>query len=745
VTRSDPAAGTPDGRVPLEGYAEEVAVAPGETIRFMLSAEAGDCRTDVVRLVHGDPSPSGPGYKVERLDWNAPERVAVEPRSIDFGSYVEIPDDPLLTPAQGLTLSLWVYPTRVAGGWQALASKGSGTDFSYGLYCGGNSFVAAAVSLDGERWAWCCAHEFLHQERWQFVSMTYEPNSGELAVYQWFREPPPGPYAFERPVRTSRRVGPGRLHRSASPLLLGASTAEGGVHVSHYNGKIGQPVLLSAALALDEIDTLARESAAAADGTLVGQWDLSRRINSTTVVDVSGNDLHGTAVNAPGRGVTGPAWREGTTGTYSDAPEEYNAIDLHEDDLADACWPPTVSVETPAHARSGVYALRVRTAGDDLHLPFVVRPRAAGADLALLLPTLTWQAYSSNRTPDRFTDDGVLDRSVCLYDTHSDGTIVYYCTRRKPSRYFDPRRGFEHWGAHTLTADLSLIDWLEAKDVEYDTYADQHLHSGALRLADYRCLLLGSHPEYWTWPMQEALREYLDAGGRLVYVGGNGLWWVTSLDPDQPHVMEVRKSAGGHYPATRPEAGQQQHSTTLEPGGLWSDRGHPPREVLGVEYRANYLFPSDSRTAFARLPSSRSPEHSFIFDGVDGELIGDFGLTFAGAAGFEMDATGEWVWEEERRPVVLARASDERFYTYDSLPAVSEVAFSEGPRGGAVFSAGSVAWSGSLSHNDYANSVSRMTENVLRRFLETPSGESVLAAARQPDAAAIEREAGAGG
>jgi len=38
--------------------------------------------------------------------------------------------------------------------------------------------------------------------------------------------------------------------------------------------------------------------------------------------------------------------------------------------------------------------------------------------------------------------------------------------------------------------------------------------------------------------------------------------------------------------------------------------------------------------------------------------------------------------------------------------------------GGAVFSFSSQCWCGSLSHNGYANNVSLLTENVLRRFLE---------------------------
>jgi len=39
--------------------------------------------------------------------------------------------------------------------------------------------------------------------------------------------------------------------------------------------------------------------------------------------------------------------------------------------------------------------------------------------------------------------------------------------------------------------------------------------------------------------------------------------------------------------------------------------------------------------------------------------------------------------------------------------------------GGAVFSVGSITFCGSLSHQDYKNSISRMVDNVLRRFKET--------------------------
>ena len=46
----------------------------------------------------------------------------------------------------------------------------------------------------------------------------------------------------------------------------------------------------------------------------------------------------------------------------------------------------------------------------------------------------------------------------------------------------------------------------------------------------------------------------------------------------------------------------------------------------------------------------------------------------------------------------------------------ADMVFLEYPNGGAVWSSSAIAWCGSLSYNKYTNNVSRITENVLRRF-----------------------------
>ena len=55
----------------------------------------------------------------------------------------------------------------------------------------------------------------------------------------------------------------------------------------------------------------------------------------------------------------------------------------------------------------------------------------------------------------------------------------------------------------------------------------------------------------------------------------------------------------------------------------------------------------------------------------------------------------------------------------DENPIVrADIVFFEAPNNGAVFTVGSISWAGSFFENNYTNNVSRITENVLRRFLD---------------------------
>ena len=52
--------------VPLIGYVDRFSARPGETIAVKVSSELGDpYRADLVRIIHADANPGGPGLKFE--------------------------------------------------------------------------------------------------------------------------------------------------------------------------------------------------------------------------------------------------------------------------------------------------------------------------------------------------------------------------------------------------------------------------------------------------------------------------------------------------------------------------------------------------------------------------------------------------------------------------------------------------------------------------------------------------------
>ena len=319
-----------------------------------------------------------------------------------------------------------------------------------------------------------------------------------------------------------------------------------------------------------------------------------------------------------------------------------------------------------------------------------------------------------------------------LYDQHADGSGVCYSSRLRPVLNFTSQ--YHSWlGGHgsalwQYNADTHLLAWLEAKGFDYDVITDEDLHSeGAHLLEDYRVILTGTHPEYYSTPMWDGLKAWIDHGGRLMYLGANGFYWHVAFSKDMPGCMEVRRAEDG-IRTWAAEPGEYYHSFSAEMSGLYRRRGHAPNEIGGVGFIAQGF---DICTYYRRAPDADNPRARFIFEGVDDEIIGDFGLIGGGAAGLEIDCI---TTELGSPPNILRLATSENHSQMMMLvneefgvvpPNLggdqnhrvrADMAFFETACGGAVFATGSIAWCGSLPVNNFENNVSKITENVLKRF-----------------------------
>ena len=487
------------------------------------------------------------------------------------------------------------------------------------------------------------------------------------------------------------------------------------------------------------------------------------------VVDAGPLGLSGELHQLPTRGVKGWNWN-GNFHDWKQRPDHYGAIHFHEDDIGDCGWATSLELTIPADLKSGPYALRLWVEPPDEaarqavavwedFIPFFVRPprgpqgRKNRPSVVFLAPTASYLAYANSR--EHLHADGaemVIGRllnyqpsdvwlhnhreiGASLYDVHSDGSGVSISSGLRPILNMRPKH--HSWlGAHgsglwQYNADTHLFDWLHEQGIEYDVITDEDLHrDGGEALQPYRVVLTGTHPEYHSTPMWDAMQGWLDKGGRLMYLGANGWYWRIAYHAQQNMTIELRRAEDG-IRTWLAEPGEYFQSFNGEYGGLWSRIGRSPNKVLGVGFTAQGF---DICSYYRRQPDSHNPRAGFIFEGVGAdELIGNFGLIGGGAAGLELDR----VEFKNGTPVNTLKLASSEGHT-DLMQLVNEefgvvppnlrgtehewvradLAFFETPAGGAVFSTGSIAWCGSLSHNGYANNVSRITGNVLRRFLD---------------------------
>ena len=752
----------------LLGYTDRLSVAPGESISFMVSCDHLTYDARLVRLIHGDTNPAGPGFKQEvvpsAIDGSKPGKH----EEILSGSYVQFPLSGV-TLEEAVTFFAFFQPTNPDAGEQTIASMGNphaGTGWA--LAVSDEATLELVLGAGDSSQPVRVSAGPLRRWEWYAVALAVDAKTGTATVWQQPVRPLPGDETPPASISLDRGIGA----PTDAPLVLAGILDADGRTSRHLDGRIDRPRLFRRSLSVAELARLAVApddlDGLAAD--VIGAWDFSRDLDSDVAKDVSANGRDGRVVNMPGRAVTGYSF-SGKETCFRLAPEEYGAIHFHRDDLEDAGWEVDFELEIPTDLPSGVYAAWLRAGSDEDYLPFIVRPprRTATSKIAVLMSTMTYVCYSN------FTDIGVgawqenatgswasatpyadptlfrdvfryIDENALygLYDRHLDGSGVMYGSNLKPVLTMRPKFRYRVMATPPrFPADLYLVDWLHAKGIEADFVTDHDLNAeGPELLRGYNVVISSSHHEYWTGSMLDSLETYLDEGGRFMYLSGNGLYGVVSVDPARPHKMELRRWATSWPFEVHPA--ERYHSMTGEPGGTWRNRGRTPNRLVGVG-TAGAGF--EDGVPFKRMPDSHDPRVAFIFEGIgDEELIGDHPSLQVrwGAAGYEFD---RYEPELGSPRTTLLLASSIGFKTQYATPMIDErlwfapgrdgahvsdpqragephrfvradITYTDYPRGGAVFAAGSICWRAGLSWNGYDNTVSRVTENVLRRFAQ---------------------------
>ena len=237
------------------GYTDRLSVQPGESIKFMVSCQSPTYRADIVRLIHGDPNPQGSGFKEELVQTPVSGDYPGREQPIRKGSYVIVPDSPLLRATGGFTLQAWIYPTTPNKGVQGVLNKWSGPEGKgYGLFINeGGELALWLGGTDGQTYRLITGRP-LGVSTWYFVAGAYDPETGKALLYQ---EPVKTWPSEDTEALVERPVGTDCATNTRVPLLMGCYSE--GIDslkpevTGHFNGKIDAPRLFGRALGLDEI------------------------------------------------------------------------------------------------------------------------------------------------------------------------------------------------------------------------------------------------------------------------------------------------------------------------------------------------------------------------------------------------------------------------------------------------------------------------------------------------------------
>ena len=694
----------------ITGYSDRLSTRPRETIRFMVSTDTNSVELDLVQLHRGAPD-----LLETALGGNTIATIPGREQPLCPGSYGLVEDWAFPGGEDSpFTIGVWAFPTLLKPEPQSILATKDGLELGF-VDHGVVYFRVGGTELR--------LLEGLPTHRWYHITVRHNESGLQLRV----RTHATDLSGIDVDVQAEAKAS---LTSQKTALVI----ASCGDQKNHFNGKLSDPCIFDRWLDDTDCESLAND--VSGDKILksaLAAWDFSKDRSGKMLISIGKGSEDGVLVQLPVCNVTGPHWR-GQCNNPSEQPRLYAAIHFHEDSLSDAGWEPGFEWTVPDDLSSGIYAAKLIAGDETDYLPFAVLPPkgTSTAEVAVLMPTFTYQAYANE-----LWDVNGLN---CLYDHYKDGSSVPLASHLLPMLNLLPREGFYRNTngdafSRNLSADLSLLYWLTRMNVAFDVLSDHHLHNeGAELLSPYKVVVTGSHPEYVSGQILDGIEAFLQTSGSLMYLGGNGFYWVTDMS-DDGSVLEVRRP-NGTRPSTS-EPGESFQQLTGELGGLWKDRGRPPQKLTGVGFIAQG-WTAEDRCGLAQHYTvsdlAADPAYSDLFAGLQsGDAIGAFpsaGLGY-GAAGDEIDrvdpkqgspaqtkilATANG-FEKEYRPAIETQTQiHNRSLDLDDDLIRADSVWIDLPSGGAVFSTGSINWISSLCHNECENSVSALTLNAIKRI-----------------------------
>ncbi|MFI9823376.1 N,N-dimethylformamidase beta subunit family domain-containing protein [Streptomyces sp. NPDC052013] len=333
----------------------------------------------------------------------------------------------------------------------------------------------------------------------------------------------------------------------------------------------------------------------------------------------------------------------------------------------------------PSYWSVGAYVAVLTTAdGYRSHVPFTVRDDRP-ADLLLVLPDVTWQAYNL------YPEDGRTGASLYhAWDEH--GRLLGEADAATTVSFDRPYAG-AGLPLHVGHA-YDVVRWAERYGYDL-AYADaRDLHAGRVDPARYRGLLFPGHDEYWSQSMRSAAEHARDRGTSLVFLSANTMYWQVELAaaptgvPDR--LLTCRKRKGPGRPA------------------LWREIDRAEQQLLGIQYAGQVPEP---HPLIVRNADHWMWEATGAHEGeaIEGLVAGEADRYFPRTPLPDHD---------ER--VLLAHSP---YTDREGVRRHQETSLYRAPSGAWVFASGTFAWSPALDRPGHVDPrIQRATANLLDRI-----------------------------
>lgn len=244
-----------------------------------------------------------------------------------------------------------------------------------------------------------------------------------------------------------------------------------------------------------------------------------------------------------------------------------------------SAWTNTASWTIPSNAWSGLFVAVPRVTGNSSFIPFVVRQDARTADIVVKTSETTWAlAYNSYGTPaspftgkDIYGQGGTFDITNRSLAVSLDRPIITRNSR--PQTYW-------------MNSEMPLWRWLDKQGANWKLIASVDLDAGLTTVGSAKALVSSGHDEYWSQGMRDNAEAFRDAGGHLIFMSGNEVFWRVRFSPDRRTMWCYKDTMSG--PDTH-VAG-----TPLDPvswTGTWKDTRwvsrNPENTTTGTDFRMN--------------------------------------------------------------------------------------------------------------------------------------------------------------